>query len=999
MTALQLAGVAMMFLVVTAITSPAQTLTTLLNFNGPNGENPQSTLIQGPDGNLYGTTYSGGANNNSVCEYNYFTGCGTVFKVTPTGVLTVIYSFCPQDYCPDGHAPEAGLVLGRDGNFYGTTSSGGVTNPPCDYTGCGTVFKITPDGTFTTLYSFCSLPQCADGVFSSASLVQASDGNLYGITNGGGTSDPAGGTVFRITPSGALTTIYSFCSRSDCADGDVPYGGLTQGADGNLYGTTLSGGTNNNGTIFKITLNGSLTTLYTFCSQVYCPDGSQPYAGLVEGADGNFYGTTSSGGNYGDCNVGGCGTIFRITPTGTLTTLHAFDNTDGDNPYAGVVQGTDGNFYGATASGGSSNNCESQTCGTIFKITPSGSLTTLHSFDRTDGAWLLGGLMQASDGNFYGTTSQGGPNCGYGGCGTLFSWSPHPSSTLTVLTTAPNPSDLEQTVTLTATVTAQNGDIPTGIVTFESNGVEIGSTSLNNSGVAVLTDSQLSPGSYNLTATYLGTPLMTGSTSNAVVQLVNPWRASTTTVTGAPNPSTVGQLVSMTAIVGPVGPPTPTGTVSFTFNGDPISGCTAIPLSSSLSAICTDSTLPVGMDAVAATYSGDSNYGASSGWLTQIVNPVPVALQYVSIAPCRLVDTRPHNGGSGPIPGGTAESFVVPQLGGCNIPTTAAAFSLNVTAVPPGPLGYLTLWPTGENRPIVSTLNSLDGRTKANAAIVPAGTNGAVSVYVSDSSNVLLDIDGYFTTTGVQTEQFYALAPCRVIDTRNADGPLAGPFLTGQVERDFPLLESTCIPPSTNVLAYSLNFTVVPHPSGQQLGYLTVWPQGDAKPLVSTLNNPTATIVANAAIVAAGTSSGIAVYPDEDTDLVVDINGYFAAPGGQNGLSLYVVAPCRVLDTRKVGNGQPFSGELTVNVAYSPCAPPLTAQGYVFNATVVPSPNLSYLTLWPDGEGQPIVSTLNAADGWITSNMAIVPNMDGKIDAYAAGMTQLILDISSYFAP
>jgi hypothetical protein len=345
---------------------------------------------------------------------------------------------------------------------------------------------------------------------------------------------------------------------------------------------------------------------------------------------------------------------------------------------------------------------------------------------------------------------------------------------------------------------------------------------------------------------------------------------------------------------------------------------------------------------------------------------------------------------------------VVPQLGGCNVPTTAAAFSLNVTAVPPGPLGYLTLWPTGESRPIVSTLNSPDGRTKANAAIVPAGTNDAVSVYVSDTSNVLLDIDGYFTTTGalpsVQTEQFYSLTPCRVIDTRNVDGSLAGPFLAGLAERDFPVLESACIPRSANPLAYSLNFTVVPHPSGQQLGYLTVWPQGDAKPMVSTLNNPTATLVANAAIVAAGSSGGIAVYPDQNTDLVVDINGYFAAPGGQNALSLYVVAPCRVLDTRKVGNG-PFTGELAVNVAQSPCAPPATADGYVFNATVVPSPNLSYLTLWPDGQHQPVVSTLNAADGWITSNMAIVPNMDGKIDAYAAGITQLILDISSYFAP
>ena len=287
--------------------------------------------------------------------------------------------------------------------------------------------------------------------------------------------------------------------------------------------------------------------------------------------------------------------------------------------------------------------------------------------------------------------------------------------------------------------------------------------------------------------------------------------------------------------------------------------------------------------------------------------------------------------------------------------------------------------------------------------MVAAGTNGAVSVYASDTTNLALDIDGYFVTTsslpGAQNLQFYTLPPCRVVDTRTPDGPLAGPFLTAQVERDFPMLDSSCIPASANPQAYSLNFTVVPHPSGQQLGYLTVWPQGATKPLVSTLNNPTATIVANAAIVPAGSSGGIAVYPDENTDLVVDINGYFAAPGGQNELSLYVLAPCRVLDTRTVGNGQPFSGELTVNVAGSVCALPASAQAYVFNATVLPSGYLSYLTIWPDGESQPVVSTLNAADGWITSNMAIVPNVNGSIDAYAAGMTQLILDISAYFAP
>jgi hypothetical protein len=291
-------------------------------------------------------------------------------------------------------------------------------------------------------------------------------------------------------------------------------------------------------------------------------------------------------------------------------------------------------------------------------------------------------------------------------------------------------------------------------------------------------------------------------------------------------------------------------------------------------------------------------------------------------------------------------------------------------------------------------MNSLDARIKANAAIVPAGGSTAISVYATNTTDLVLDIDGYFVAPSGQTLAFYPLTPCRVLDTRKGNGPLGGPFLNGGQERDFPVLESDCQIPSS-AQAYSMNFTVVPY-NGQPLGYLTVWPQGSPKPVVSTLNNLTATIVANAAIVPAGTGGGIATYPDQNTQLVADIDGYFAA-AGQGGLSLYPVVPCRVIDTRQ-RNGA-FSGELTVDVVGSVCAPPTQAQGYVFNATVVPVGSLGYLTLWPDSEQQPVVSTLNAVDGAITSNMAIVPNLNGSTDAFASGITQLILDISSYFAP
>ena len=323
-----------------------------------------------------------------------------------------------------------------------------------------------------------------------------------------------------------------------------------------------------------------------------------------------------------------------------------------------------------------------------------------------------------------------------------------------------------------------------------------------------------------------------------------------------------------------------------------------------------------------------------------------------------------------------------------------------MTVVPQHTLGYLTIWPAGEGQPTVSTLNSLDGRVKANAAIVPAGTpSGSVTVYVTDTTNVVLDIDGYFAPADGSTLQFYPLTPCRVVDTRHADGPFGGPEMQAGVPRQFPMLQSPapCSIPNT-AQAYSLNFTVVP--GGHKVGYLATWPYGQQQPLVSTLNDPTGTIEANAAIVPGGNDQyrSIWAYVTDTTHLLIDINGYFAPPGG-GGLSLYALTPCRVLDTRKVGNGQPFSGELTVPVTNSMCGPPSTAQAYVFNATVIPYPTLGYLALWPDGEQQPVVSTLNATDGAITSNMAIVPTNNGMIDAFANGVTQLLLDISSYFAP
>jgi hypothetical protein len=368
------------------------------------------------------------------------------------------------------------------------------------------------------------------------------------------------------------------------------------------------------------------------------------------------------------------------------------------------------------------------------------------------------------------------------------------------------------------------------------------------------------------------------------------------------------------------------------------------------------------------------------------------AFQFVPIAPCRIADTRNPNGvfGGPKLSGGTTREFDVPQSA-CSIPSSATAYSLNVTAVPDGFLGYLTAWPTGQPRPTTSTLNS-DGRYKANAAIIPAGTNGGINLFVSDPSQVILDITGYFAPAGTSSAlSFYPLTPCRLVDTRGPAGALGGPMLIAGSTREFPV-RSACNLPS-DAAAYSLNVTAVPRGS---LPYLTIWPSGQAQPTASTLNAPTGTVAANGAIVPAGSNGDVSVYVGGASDVVIDVNGYFATPGA-GGLSLYTTAPCRVIDTRT--GTEAFTGVFSVNIESSGCAPPSTARAYVVNATVVPSNTLDYLTLWPAGQTQPQVSTLNAYDGVIASNMAIVPTVNGGINAFATNPTQLILDLFGYYAP
>jgi uncharacterized repeat protein (TIGR03803 family) len=430
----KLACIAVLFCGASGIVSQAQTLTTLFSFNGSNGAGPVA-LTQGFNGNFYGATVLGGGTG---C----ISGCGTVFEYTPKG-LTTLHFFCSAENCADGTQVDSSLYLSPSGNIYGGTFYGGNETSPCESLGgCGTLFEITSAGNFTTIYEFCAQTNCPDGSNPKAPPTIGLNGNLYGTTALGGHVNKGYpdfcafgcGTIFELTPAGKLTTLHDFCTQIlTCPDGQEG-DGLTLGTDGYFYGTTPDGVRGNEdtyaGSFYRMTASGKFTVLYQFCQNgTTCSDGYSP-SPVVQGADGNFYGTTSGGGgNEGQAQ----GTFFKITPDGTLTTLYAFCSQQPNCPTgaqpSAVILATDGNFYGTTAIGGNlASTCSSHGCGTIFKITPAGELTTLYTFcsqaNCADGSVPTAGLIQGTDGMLYGSTAGGGAtsNCSEGsqGCGTLF---------------------------------------------------------------------------------------------------------------------------------------------------------------------------------------------------------------------------------------------------------------------------------------------------------------------------------------------------------------------------------------------------------------------------------------------------------------------------------------------------------------------------------------------------------------------------------------------------
>ncbi|MGB8699138.1 MAG: choice-of-anchor tandem repeat GloVer-containing protein [Thermosynechococcaceae cyanobacterium] len=362
----------------------AATATPIAVFDKGNGAYPSAELTLGQDGNFYSTTDEGGANNK-----------GTVFKVTPSGKLTSLISFKGSN----GANPVAPIILAKNGAFYGTTSQGGANNR-------GTVFKITSTGRLTQLASF----KGSNGQNPRAGLLQTSDGTFYGTTSEGGSGSNCGpqkcGTVFKMTPSGRIETLVNF----NGLNGARPKAGLTLGKDGNLYGTTagletLPANQARYGTLFKMTPSGTLSTLVRFNGR----NGKTPTAPLILGKDGNFYGTTEKAAMVDS------GTVFKVSPTGQLKTLKTFKDFEGGfAPTAPLIQGKDGNFYGTTTYGGRV--CFSFInvvgCGTVFKLSPTGSFKTLIQFDYSDGEYPVAGLTLGKDGQFYGTTLAGGRGWG-----------------------------------------------------------------------------------------------------------------------------------------------------------------------------------------------------------------------------------------------------------------------------------------------------------------------------------------------------------------------------------------------------------------------------------------------------------------------------------------------------------------------------------------------------------------------------------------------------------
>ena len=370
----------------------AQTYSVLYEFTGGADGSDPNDVTRDSAGNLYGTTVGGGT-----------TVYGTVFKLDTSGKKTILHNFLGGS---DGNAPYGKLVRDSAGNLYGTTEFGGNTSVMCEGSpGCGTVFKISPTGKETILYKFTG---GTDGGMPLAGLWRDSSGNLYGTTSGGGNIGCnyiaiGCGVVFKVTPTGKESVLYAFAGPNDGGYSGSP---VIRDSAGNLYGMTSGYGTNTFGTIFKISPSGKESVLHAFNGT----DGAQPWGALIRDSKGTLYGTTYNGGITSDCGGDGCGIVFKLSLTGKLTVLHSFTGgSDGSRPIAGLVEDSKGNLYGTAAVGGLGPNC----CGVLYEITQDDQELELYTFTGlNDGGSPVSGLTMDSAGNLYGSALLG--TYGYG---------------------------------------------------------------------------------------------------------------------------------------------------------------------------------------------------------------------------------------------------------------------------------------------------------------------------------------------------------------------------------------------------------------------------------------------------------------------------------------------------------------------------------------------------------------------------------------------------------
>lgn len=820
--------------------------TLLHSFTGADGANPYGRLFEATDGKLYGTTQQGG------------TGLGTVYRIDGTGAFASLHSFAGNG--SEGGYPVGGVTQAPDGKLYGSGQTGGTG-------GIGVVFQMTTAGTLVNIHSFAA--SGLEGVSPSSALLLLADGKLYGTATTGGAN--AKGCVFRVDTSGNLSVLKSFTG----SDGDQPYSDLFLGSDGKLYGTTFAGGTNDAGTVYRLDPAGTnFVSLHPFAPAT---EGRAPRGRVIQAADSNFYGTASDGGSatggavfkmtsggtvttvyafgaagighepsaalaagsdgklYGTTYRGGAankGAAFKIDTAGVYTSLHVFAGNEPGSTAAALTQASDGNFYGASAAGGTGD------LGTLFRLTSGGAVTTLHSFADTDGTGPLGGLVQGSDGNLYGTT--------YAGGGTSLNL----GTTLKIAPAGTGFADLHD-------FAGPEGALPRGKLIQATDGNYYGTT--ESGGASPMGNV------YRMTAAGVVTPLHTFAGTDGMWPFGGVIQASDgkfygTTRRGGDND--VGTVFRMDS-AGNVTTLRHLGQAGDGFNpyGELVVGADGALYGTTYSGgLYGKGTIfrvtLAGSFSTVHDFSGPDGSGPPAG----LVKGADNALYGVT-----------NRGGLGAAGVVFRLSTCVPPVATITAPGSVCASTPgNAASVPDAGPGATYAWTIGNGtitagagtRAITFTAGA-SGSVSLSVTVTPAGgcppAMGSTSISIS--------------TLCPSNLSFYTLAPCRLVDTRNANGPLGGPALAANATRPF-VPRGTCgIPVGAKAVALNVAVTL-----GTATGNLTVYPAGTPLPVTSTINYGAGKTRANSAIVTLGASGDVAVRCSQASGtvhLILDVTGYF----------------------------------------------------------------------------------------------------------------------------